>query len=113
MSRDSAHVLDILEAARKVRGLTRDVAKEAFFQDEMRSNATIYQLIIMGEATKRLSTDFRDSHPAVPWRKMAGMRDILIDNYTDVDLELVWEAATQSVPDLIAQLEPLVPPEAE
>jgi uncharacterized protein with HEPN domain len=99
MSRDPSHLLDILQAARKVHALILDIPKETFRQDEMRSNAVVYQLIIIGEASKRLSTDFRDAHPTIPWRKMAGMRDLLIHQYNDVDPELVWEAATQSIPD--------------
>jgi uncharacterized protein with HEPN domain len=111
MSRDLTYLVDILQFARKIQHDTRDIAKEDFLQDETLHNAAIYQFIIIGEATKRLSAEFRDQHPSIPWKKMAGMRDVLIHSYSDVDLELVWEAAMQSIPDLIAQIETLIPPE--
>ena len=58
-------------------------------------DALIRCLEVIGEATKRLSQDFRDRHPEVPWRAMAGMRDLLIHAYDRVDLEEVWEAHRQ------------------
>ena len=73
----------------------------------------VRQLEIIGEATKRLREAFRASHPTIPWRQMAGMRDILIHNYDDVDLDEVWNVATIYIPELIQQIEPFVPPEGQ
>jgi len=72
-------------------------------------------LEIMGEATKNVSPKFRADHPEIPWRKMAGMRDILIHAYRSIDPDIVWQAATGAVPAIIRELEPLVPrtPEEE
>ena len=58
-------------------------------------DALIRCLEVLGEATKRLSQNCRDRHPEVPWRAMAGMRDLLIHAYDRVDLEEVWEAYRQ------------------
>ena len=58
-------------------------------------DAVVRCLEVIGEATKRLSQDFRGRHPEVPWRAMAGMRDLLIYAYDRVDLEEVWEAYRQ------------------
>ena len=58
-------------------------------------DAVVRCLEVIGEATKRVSQDFRDLHPEVPWRAMAGMRDLLIHAYDRVDLEEVWEAYRQ------------------
>jgi len=55
----------------------------------MRHSAIVRQIEIIGEATKRLSEDFRNSHPEIPWRSMAGMRDVVIHGYDHVDLEEV------------------------
>ena len=66
---------------------------------------------MLGEAVKRLSDAFRDSHAATPWRAVAGMRDRLIHGYDDVDLGEVWRTVEHDLPRLISTLEPLIPEE--
>jgi uncharacterized protein with HEPN domain len=112
-NRDESYAVDILEAAKLVRQFIEDVDRETFDQDMMRQSAVIRQFEIMGEAAKRLSAEFRDTHPGIPWRQMAGMRDILIHAYNHVDMDTVWNAAASIVPDLVQQLEPLIPREEE
>jgi uncharacterized protein with HEPN domain len=72
-------------------------------------DAVVRCLEVIGEATKRVSQDFRDLHPEVPWRAMAGMRDLLIHAYDRVDLEEVWEAYRQ-FPWLREQIVAMVEP---
>jgi uncharacterized protein with HEPN domain len=67
----------------------------------------------MGEATKRLTQGFRDQHPEIDWRGMAGMRDKLIHDCRRVDPYRVWEVAGQEMPEILARLESLSPPEKE
>ncbi len=93
-SRDLNSVIDILIAARLIRQFIEGIDKEIFESDLMRQSAVIRQLEIIGEATKRLSQDFRAVYPQIPWRQMAGMRDILIHNYDDIELDEVWNVAT-------------------
>lgn len=81
-----------------------------FFDDRKTQSAVIYQLLIMGEAVKRLSHDFRQQQPQIPWRKIAGTRDTLIHDYDDIDLDEAWRIATEDVPQLLHQLQPLLPP---
>ncbi|GAB4511374.1 MAG: DUF86 domain-containing protein [Anaerolineae bacterium] len=107
MQRDRQYVLDILEAARMIQGYIAAIDFVQFEEDSLRQDGVARRLEIMGEATKRLSVDFKDEHPEIPWRLMAGMRNILIHDYDKVDLSVVWETVTQSIPPLIAQLEPL------
>jgi len=61
-------------------------------------------LEIIGEATKHLSESFRKSHPDVPWKMMAGMRDILIHAYHEADLNIIWKTVKEFLPDLLAKL---------
>jgi uncharacterized protein with HEPN domain len=112
-SRDLVYLLDILEAARLVQTFIKDVDQDMFEQDLMRQSAVMRQIEVMGEATKRLSEEFRANHPTIPWRSIAGMRDILIHAYDHVDLDEVWSAATVTIPKLIHQIEPLLPPPGE
>jgi len=109
MQRDLGSVLDIVLACRDIEDFVRDFEPEDFLRDRKTRYAVIHQIQVIGEATKRLSTEFRDSHGSVPWKAMAGMRDRLIHAYDEVDYRAVWRVATVEVPDLRAQLEFLVP----
>ena len=113
LPRDLSSVADILVAARLVQMFVVGADRDTFETDLMRQSAVMRQLEIIGDATKRLSEAFRGSHPEIPWRQMAEMRDILIHDYDDVDLDEVWNVATISIPELIQQIEPLVPPEEQ
>jgi len=65
-------------------------------------DAVVRQLEIIGEATKRVSKELRSKHPDIPWSDMAGMRDVLLHDYIDVDLGVVWKTASENIPDLKA-----------
>lgn len=64
--------------------------------------------MVMGEAVRLLSPDFRARHPEIPWALVAGMRDKLIHGYDIVDLDEVWKTADADVPDLLSLLELLL-----
>ncbi len=70
-------------------------------------DAVIRNLEIIGEATKRLSTELKNMNPKIPWREIAGLRDVLIHDYMGVDVQVVWNVVTQDIPNLkstVAQL---------
>ena len=109
MPRDDAHVLDILKAARLAIEFKGSADKAAFLADAKTQSAVLHQLLVIGEAVKRLSPEFRAAHPEVPWRLIAGTRDKLIHFYEGVDLEEVWKMMTSDLPELIRLIEPLAP----
>jgi uncharacterized protein with HEPN domain len=109
MQRDEATLLDIAEAARLVVNFVQDTNKAVFLDDYKTQSAVLYQLIVMGEAVKRLSSEFRAQHTEIPWSLIAGMRDHLIHGYDIVDWDEVWKTATSDVPDLLIKIEPLLP----
>lgn len=108
-NRDAATLLDLAKAARKVLAFKQGINKAAFLDDAKTQSAIVYQLLIIGEAVKRLSQDCRRQHPEIPWTAIAGMRDNLIHNYDDVDLDEVWQTAERDIPELLTRLEPLLP----
>ena len=111
MSRDEIILLDIIRAARLVLKFKRGMDKETFLKDVKTQSAVLLQLMVMGEAVKRLSQDFRTRHPEIPWTLIAGMRDKLIHGYDIIDLDEVWKTADVDVPELLSLIEPLLPKE--
>jgi uncharacterized protein with HEPN domain len=83
--------------------------KAEFLANLKTQSAIVHQLLIVGEAVKRLSPEFRTAHPEAPWKLIAGTRDKLIHFYEGVDLEEVWKMVTVNLPQLIRWMEPLVP----
>ncbi|MDQ3250638.1 MAG: DUF86 domain-containing protein [Chloroflexota bacterium] len=109
MNRDPGTMLDIVLACRDIAEFIKAVDEYQFAANRLVRSAVIHQLLIVGEATKRLSTEFRKQHPMLPWKKMAGMRDKLIHGYDQVDLDLVWSVATTEIPLLHDTLAPFIP----
>jgi uncharacterized protein with HEPN domain len=107
VSEDAAYLQHILDAIAKIERYTT-VGHERFLVESHWSDAVIRQLEIIGEATKRLSADLRDRHPEVAWRRMAGMRDVLIHNYMGVDLQVVWDITQQALPTLKSTIEEIL-----
>jgi uncharacterized protein with HEPN domain len=108
--RDAATVLDIHAAATRVRHYVTGKSRGDFLEDELTRDAVILQIIVLGEATKRLSTDFRAAHSEIPWSQIAGMRDHLVHGYDQWDFEEVWKVAAGEIPALIDRLALLMPP---
>lgn len=92
------HILDSIE--KYVENLT----VHDFTENELIQDAVIRNFEIIGEATKRLSKDFRAENQEIPWKKIAGMRDILIHDYLGIDIYSVWNAIEQNLPELKRQL---------
>ncbi|MBP7961933.1 MAG: DUF86 domain-containing protein [Caldilineaceae bacterium] len=91
------HILDETEYLMAAR---QGLIEGRFLKDATRKRAFVRSLEIIGEATKNLSAEFREAHPDVDWRSMAGMRDRLIHGYMGVDYELVWDVVVNHIPDL-------------
>jgi uncharacterized protein with HEPN domain len=105
--RDAAYLWDMLDAARRARRLTSGMDFAAFVADERTSLAVERLLENIGEAASHVSLEFIAMHPAIPWRTMVGMRNVLAHQYGSVDQQLVWKSVANGVPELIAFLEPL------
>jgi uncharacterized protein with HEPN domain len=112
-AKDPGTLLDIRLASERILAFVAGMTFESFASDIKTQSAVLHQLLIMGEAAKRLSDSLRSRHPSIPWAEIAGMRDRLIHGYDNVDLQEVWDTATIDVPSLhegvnliIAAIEP-------
>ena len=98
MPRDSrVYLEDILEATRKITVYTGSLSKAAFLEDEKTIDAVVRNLEVIGEAVKKLPENLRAQHSAVEWKKIAGLRDILIHEYFGLDTEIVWDIVQKKV----------------
>jgi len=112
MWRDDAFLLDMLLAARRIIKYTRGVDFERFEQDEVLQDAVMRRIQIIGEAARKISQEFKETHPEILWSEIIGMRNRLIHEYFRTISEKVWEAVVKDIPVLISLLEPLVPAES-
>ena len=94
------YLADIIDAMDKIVRFIGTMDEAAFRGDDKTVFAVIRGLEIVGEAVKHIPDAVRSSHPAIPWRAMAGMREKLIHDYTVVDITVVWRTATEDIPAL-------------
>jgi len=120
-NRDRAALLDIAHAIGLVQQFKRGLSVADFLEDARTQSAVLHQLLavvpyrhkgVVGEAVKRLSDSFRRDHPEIPWRLIAGMRDLLIHHYDTADLEEVWRVADRDMPDVAQQVQSIIRGEA-
>ncbi len=98
MSKDSLYLNSIKECIDRIEQYTCD-GKDAFLNTTMIQDAVIRNLLNIGEATKQLSQEVRQTHTDIPWKKIAGLRDVLIHDYLQVNLSRVW-AVIEGLPEL-------------
>ena len=109
--RDAGYLLDILNAARGARQYLSGRSFESFLADPQCQDAVVRRLEVVGEAARRVSSATRSTLTDLPWGQMIGIRNVMIHDYDDIDLEIVWDTVMKDLPPHIQRLESIVPSE--
>jgi len=104
---DRLYLHHILERCQRIARFI-SAGREKFLAAEELQDAIIRNIEVIGEAAKRVSPESRARLAPLDWKRICGMRDVLIHDYIGVDLEEVWNAASNRIPELQAMLEPFL-----
>lgn len=105
---DQVNLWDIREAAREIAGFVRGVSFDEFEKNKVLRYAVERQLHVIGEIAAHISPQFRQKHPEVDWRSLSELRRFLAHQYGDTVTRRVWLAATESLPEMMGDLEKLL-----
>lgn len=97
----------MLDAAREAHGYVESLVRPDLDNNRLLQHGLVRCIEIIGEAAARLDSNFRESHPEIPWQKVIAMRNRLVHAYFDIDLDVVWSTAKIELPKLIGVLETL------
>jgi uncharacterized protein with HEPN domain len=108
MKRDLQSLLDMLQSAQIAVTYAVGRSPEEFATDTQFQDAVIRRCLIVGEASRRISEETRQQLPQIPWKEINGMRNRLVHEYDELDLDVIWATVVTSLPSLITELEKAV-----
>jgi uncharacterized protein with HEPN domain len=105
MSRDwQLYLDDMVAACEKILRFTAGMTRAEFFDDEKTHDAVVRNIQIAGEAAKNIPAEVRQTMPGIEWKKIAGMRDLIVHAYFGIDPDILWLAVETKVPELLRTL---------
>jgi uncharacterized protein with HEPN domain len=99
---------DIINSCNKIVRYTKKLDYDSFIKNELVYDAVIRNLQVIGEAVKKIPSEIRDQYPQIEWRKIAGLRDILVHVYFSLEDETIWDVIQTKIPSLQAVIEQIV-----
>jgi uncharacterized protein with HEPN domain len=107
--KDAVYLWDVIEAAEAVQGFVAGVRYEQYLEDRKLQMAVERAVEIIGEAARRISPQFKEAHPEIPWRLIVAQRNVLAHEYGEIKQDRIWALTLRHIPELVAKLKPLVP----
>lgn len=104
---DRVYIEHMIDTANKAISFVAGLSREDFDNNEQLKLAVTHLLQIIGEAARRVSLDFRESHPEIPWKAIVGMRNKVVHDYLNVDEDIVWDTVKQDLAPLVVELRKL------
>lgn len=108
MQRDKQALMDIAIAIQQTLLYAQDINRDNLQENDEKQAAILYRPIVIGEATKRLSNEFREQYPMIPWRQMAGLRDVVIHDYDELDFDILWNVIHINLPDILPEIQTIL-----
>lgn len=99
----------MLEMARWAIAHAAGASREELDRNRLLQDGLVREIQVLGEAARKVSADFRAANPEIPWAKIVGMRNILVHDYVEIDLDEVWRVVREDLPALLVHLERLAP----
>ncbi|GBF80353.1 HepT-like ribonuclease domain-containing protein [Aphanothece sacrum] len=109
MEKDKASILDALIFAQRILEFTSGMDEKMFANDLKTQAAVLYEISVLGEAMRRISPEFQQQYPEIPYSKIIGMRNKLVHDYHEINLQLVWLVIQINIPELVVNLTKIVP----
>jgi len=103
MRREELYVADLADNTRAIREYLDGVSREQWDQDQLRRDAVLYRLLLLGEIASALPEVLRKRYPDVAWRQIRAFRNLAVHRYFGVDWAVVWKIAQEEVPVLAEQ----------
>lgn len=106
-------IQDIVESITEVEQRTVNITFEEFARNRTIIKAVLYDFVIIGEAIRGVPTEIQSRYPLIPWRLMAGMRNVVTHEYFQINLRRVWQTIQEDLPSLMPQLQEVLESEAD
>lgn len=102
--RDSVFIAQMVEAAEDALEFTNGQSAESFANNRLVGYAVVRAVQLVGQAARGVSAELQAAHSEIPWREIIGMRNVVVHDYADVDLSLVWKTVREDLPGLVVRL---------
>ena len=105
---ERVYIQHMVDNSNKAISFVKDISREDFDRDEKLRLALTHLLQVIGEAARRVSPEFRDKNPQIPWKEIVGMRSKVVHDYLNVDEDIVWQTIKNDLPPLVLELEKIL-----